>query len=117
MTINWKKPTAMMLGRYQPFHDGHKELFKEILKKTGQVVIMIRDTAGIDNSNPFNFENVKKNIEIGLEEYKGKFEIIKVPNITNICYGRDVGYKIEQIKLSKEIEDISATKIRKQLKS
>tara|TARA_B100000586_G_C19913867_1_gene344352 strand:- start:73 stop:426 length:354 start_codon:yes stop_codon:yes gene_type:complete len=116
MTINWKKPTAMMLGRYQPFHDGHKALFKEIIRRTGQVVIMIRDTGGTDNSNPFDFENVKKNIEVGLEEYKGKFEIIKVPNITNICYGRDVGYKIEQIKLSKEIEDISATKIRKQLK-
>ena len=41
MTINWKKPTAQMLGRFQPFHDGHKTLFKEILKKTGQVVIMI----------------------------------------------------------------------------
>jgi hypothetical protein len=40
------------------------------------------------------------------------FEVVRVPNITNICYGRDVGYKIEEIKLSKQIEDISATKIR-----
>ncbi len=116
MTINWKKPTAQMLGRFQPFHDGHKTLFKEILKRTGQVIIMIRDTSGTDDSNPFDFETVKKNIESNLTEYEGKFEVIKVPNITNICYGRDVGYKIEQIKLSKEIEDISATKIRKQLK-
>ena len=62
MTINWKKPTAMMLGRYQPFHNGHKALFKEIIRKTGQVVIMIRNTEGIDDSNPFNFETVKRNI-------------------------------------------------------
>ena len=55
MTINWKKPTAQMLGRFQPFHDGHKTLFREILKRTGQVVIMIRDTSGTDDSNPFDF--------------------------------------------------------------
>jgi len=115
MTINWKKPTAMMLGRYQPFHNGHKALFKEIIRKTGQVVIMIRNTEGIDDSNPFNFETVKRNIEVSLKKYKGKFEIVKVPNITNICYGRGVGYKIEQIKFAKEIEEISATKIRKQI--
>ena len=117
MTINWKKPTALMLGRFQPFHDGHKTLFKEILKKTGQVIIMIRDTSGTDDSNPFDFNTVKKNIKKSLDqEYKGKFEVIKVPNITNICYGRGVGYEIEQISLSKEIEEISATKIRKKMK-
>ena len=116
MTINWKKPTAQMLGRFQPFHDGHKTLFREILKRTGQVVIMIRDTSGTDDSNPFDFNTMKQNIDYSLKEYEGKFEVIKVPNITNICYGRGVGYKIEQISLSKEIEDISATKIRKKMK-
>ena len=116
MTINWKKPTASMLGRYQPFHDGHKALFKEILKRTGQVIIMIRDTSGTDDSNPFNFNTVKKNIENNLKEYEGKFEVIKVPNITNVCYGRGVGWKVEQIELPKEIEEISATKIRKKMK-
>ena len=117
MSINWKKPTAQMLGRFQPFHDGHKTLFKEILKKTGQVIIMIRDTSGTDDSNPFDFNTVKQNIDEALKEYDGKFEVIKVPNITNICYGRGVGYKIEQISLSKEIEEISATEIRKKMKT
>ncbi len=116
MTINWKKPTAQMLGRFQPFHDGHKTLFKEILKKTGQVIIMIRDTSGTDDSNPFDFNTVKMNIDAALKKYEGKFEVIKVPNITNICYGRGVGYKIEKISLSKEIEGISATEIRKKMK-
>ena len=116
MTINWKKPTAQMLGRFQPFHDGHKTLFKEILKRTGQVIIMIRDTSGTDDSNPFNFDIVKKNIESNLTEYEGKFEVIKVPNITNICYGRGVGYKIEEIVLPEKIQKISATKIRDKMR-
>ena len=77
---------------------------------------MIRDTSGTDDSNPFDFETVRKNIENNLKEYEGKFEVIKVPNITNVCYGRGVGWKIEQIFLPKEIEKISATKIRNKMK-
>ena len=112
--INYNKPTAQMLGRWQPFHDGHLALFKEILKKTGQVCIMVRTITKSEN-NPFEFEDIKKRIEEKLKDYVGKFEIIKVPNITNICYGRDVGYKIEEIVLSKKIQEISATEIRSKL--
>jgi nicotinamide mononucleotide adenylyltransferase len=113
--IDYNKPTAQMLGRWQPFHAGHLELFKKILEKTGQVIIMVRDMPQTEN-NPFVFEDIKKRIEEKLKDYVGKFEVIKVPNITNICYGRDVGYKIEEIVLPKEIQEISATKIRKNLK-
>lgn len=112
--IDYKKPTAQMLGRWQPFHDGHLALFKKILKKTGQVIIMVRDMPQTEN-NPFIFQDIKKRIEEKLKNYVGKFDVIKVPNITNICYGRDVGYKIEEINLSKKIQEISATKIRKQI--
>ena len=104
-----------MLGRWQPFHDGHLELFKKILEKTGQVIIMVRDMPKSEN-NPFKFKQIKKNIEEKLKDYIGKFDVIKVPNITNICYGRDVGYNIEEIVLPKEIQKISATKLRKKLK-
>ena len=111
-----KKPTAQMLGRWQPWHAGHQKLFEEILKKTGQVNIMVRDVKGVDD-NPFNFETVKKNIEDRLNpEFEGRFKIMMVPNITNICYGRGVGYKIEEIELSKEIQEISATKIRAKMR-
>ena len=51
-----------------------------------------------------------------LKDFEQRIKIIQVPNITNICYGRDVGYKIEEIVLSEEIQDISATKIRKKLR-
>ena len=118
MSYQWdnKKPTAQMLGRWQPFHDGHYNLFKEIIKKTGQVSIQIRDVQGVDD-NPFDFETVKKSIEDRLNpEFEGRFKIMIVPNITNICYGRGVGYKIEEIELSKEIQEISATKIRAQMR-
>ena len=105
-----------MLGRWQPFHDGHLALFKEILKRTGQVQIMVRTMPKSDN-NPFEFEDIKKRIEEKLKDYVGKFEVIKVANITNICYGRDVGYKIEEIVLPKQIQEISATKIRQEMKN
>jgi len=110
--IDWNKPTALMLGRWQPWHQGHQELFKKSLERTGQVVIMVRSLPRSEN-NPYTFLQVKDKIEEALKEYQGKFEIIQVPNITNICYGRDVGYKVEEIVLPDKIQAISATKIRK----
>ncbi len=110
-----KKPTAQMLGRWQPWHAGHQKLFEEILKKTGQVNIMVRDVQGVDD-NPFNFETVKKNISEALKDFTGRFKITLVPNITNICYGRKVGYKMEEIVLDEKTQQISATKIRAQMR-
>jgi len=112
---NNKAPTAQMLGRWQPWHGGHQKLFEKILEKTGQVLIMVRDVQGVDD-NPFDFETVKSNIEKALVDYEGKYKIILVPNITNICYGRGVGYKIEEIVLDEETQKISATKIRQQMR-
>lgn len=111
LKIDYKKPTAQMLGRFQPFHKGHFELFKKILEKTGQVIIMVRDCDG--DNNPYPFKTVKRKIIKRLKEFKGMFEVIRVPNVTHICYGRDVGYNIDKINLPFEIEKISATKIRK----
>ena len=110
-----KKPTAQMLGRWQPWHEGHQVLFEEIIKKTGQVNIMVRDVQGVGD-NPFDFETVKKNIEIALKNYKNRIKISLVPNITNICYGRGAAYRIEEVILSEEIQKISATKIRKEMR-
>jgi nicotinamide mononucleotide adenylyltransferase len=118
MTYEWdnRKPTTQMLGRWQPFHDGHYALFQEIIKKTGQVCIQIRDVQGVDD-NPFDFKTVKKNIEERLNpKFKGQFKIMLVPNITNISYGRGVGYKIEEVVLPEEIQKISATKIRAKMR-
>jgi len=107
-----RKPTALMVGRYQPFHDGHKALIVEALKRVGQVCIAVRDTLGTDDKNPFSFEYVRARIEHGLREYEGRFVVVPVPNISTIFYGRDVGYLIERIELPSAVEEISATRIR-----
>ena len=104
-----------MLGRWQPWHDGHQKLFEQILKKTGQVNIMVRDVQGVED-NPFDFETVKKNIVNALKDFKERIKISLVPNITNICYGRGVGYKIEEIVLDQKTQEISATMIRKKMR-
>tara|TARA_B100001123_G_C14764611_1_gene810153 strand:+ start:41 stop:436 length:396 start_codon:yes stop_codon:yes gene_type:complete len=124
--FDWKKPTVEMLGRWQPWHKGHTELFKKALKKTGQVCIMYRDVGGVDagldgqSDNPFHFEEVKKNIIEGLSKYgfiEGKeYIVIKVPNIIDISYGRGVGYSFTEHDLGEEIHKISATNIRKDMR-
>lgn len=109
------RPTGLMIGRFQPFHDGHKKLFETILEKEGQVLIAVRDTHGLDEKNPFSFNKVARGINAALREYQNKYQIIQIPNITGVYYGRDVGYKVEQIHLGAEIESISATSIRKKM--
>ena len=124
--FDWKKPTVQMLGRWQPWHDGHTELFKRALQKTRQVCIMYRDVEGVDagvegqTDNPFGFEEVKKNIIVELSKHnfeEGRdYVVIKVPNIINISYGRGVGYSFTEHDLGKKIHAISATNIRKELR-
>jgi len=114
--FDWQKETVQMLGRWQPWHPGHRALFERAIAKTGQVVIQIRDCQGWNGSNPFAIEQVKSYIRRDLDTlYQGQYEIQVVPNIVNITYGRDVGYKIEQEVFDDATHSISATKIRKEL--
>lgn len=114
--FDWKKETVLLLGRYQPWHDGHRALFERAIAKSGQVIIQVRDCQGWNKSNPFEFDKVKKFIRRDLDPiYQGQYEIMLVPNITEIVYGRDVGYKISQETFTDEIHSISATKIRKEM--
>ena len=123
--FDWKKPTVQMLGRWQPWHKGHQELFKRCVKKTGQVIIQVRDVEGASggqgqDDNPFSWEDVCKDIETNLKIngfVRGDdYEIMLVPNITNITYGRGVGYVFEEEVFDEEITSISATKIRAELR-
>ena len=129
--FDWKRPTVQMLGRWQPWHDGHTALFKKALETTGQVCIMIRDVYNFDgdagagrtakqNDNPFGEIDVIQNIEKALrkEGYENGYEylILCVPNIVDISYGRGVGYTFTEHDLGEEIHNISATKIRKQMR-
>ena len=122
-------PTVQMLGRWQPWHDGHTELFKRCHAMTGQVAIMIRQVPekreansrvpGQDD-NPFDIETVMGNIVAGLQ-HEGftldeDYVIMVVPNIVDISYGRGVGYTFTEHDLGKEVHNISATKIRAQMR-
>ena len=125
--FDWKKPTVEMLGRWQPWHDGHTELFKRALAKTGQVCIMYRDVGGVhagvegQDDNPFQFEEVKNSIITGLAlhgfEEGNQYVVIKVPNIIDISYGRGVGYTFTEHDLGEKIHKISATNIRKDMRN
>ena len=129
--FDYKKPTVQMLGRWQPWHDGHTELFKKALTLTGQVVIMVRDVFNFDgdagagrtvvqDDNPFGMIQTVEGIERGLAEHgftNGKeYLILEVPNIVDISYGRGVGYTFTEHDLGKDIHEISATKIRAQMR-
>ena len=121
-----------MLGRWQPWHDGHTELFKKALAETGQVVIMVRDVGGIvgvdagggrtmvQNDNPFDFSKVVVNIRNELEKHgyrmNEQYIVIKVPNVVDISYGRGVGYTFTEHDLGEDVHKISATNIRAHLR-
>jgi len=129
MSFDPLNPTVQMLGRWQPWHDGHTELFKRCHAMTGQVAIMIRQVPekreansrvpGQDD-NPFDIDTVKQNIIEGLAKegftFDEDFVIMVVPNIVDIGYGRGVGYTFTEHDLGKEIHSISATKIRAQMR-
>ena len=127
-----QKPTVQLLGRWQPWHDGHTELIKKALEITGQVCIMVRDVGGIvgedagdgrttvQDDNPFTFNEVRKNIINALYDeniaHNKHYIIMKVPNIVDISYGRGVGYTFTEHDLGEKIHQISATEIRAQMR-
>jgi adenylylsulfate kinase len=116
-TFDPKKPTVLCVGRYQPFHDGHKALIGEGIRRVGQVCVAVRDTQGVGDNNPFPFEYVRARIEHALREFEGRFVVMPLPNISTIFYGRDVGYSIERIELDHVLEQISATTARRRIQA
>ncbi len=103
---------SLFIGRYQPFHEGHKSLMEVELNEGHDVVIALRDTE-IDEKNPYSIEERKIFINEKMKEWIGRYEIITIPDITRVCYGRGVGWDIREIRLDEETEKISATNIRK----
>jgi len=107
---------SMFIGRWQPWHKGHRWLIDNRLKQDKNVLICIREVDKSD-SNPYNPMEVKANIEKELAELikVNKVKVIIIPDIESINYGRGVGYDIIEHVPPKQIGDISATKIRKKL--
>ena len=114
--FEWRRETVQMLGRWQPWHAGHRALFERLLERTGQVIIQIRDVQGWQGSNPFEAEQVKRFIRRDLDPlYQGQYDIQIVPNIVHIGWGRAVGYTSGEETFDESVTKISATEIRKQM--
>lgn len=108
---------AMFVGRWQPLHKGHQSLFEEAMNEGKNILICIRDVEP-DEKNPFSAEDVRKNImdHYSDEVKDGKVKVMVIPDICSIEFGRGVGYDIIERIPPTEIADISATKIREQMK-
>ena len=107
---------AMFVGRWQPLHKGHQELFKQAMDDGKNVLICIRDVQP-DEKNPFTAEQVRENITnfYSQEQTEGKVKVMVIPDICSIEFGRGVGYDIIERVPPQEIGEISATKIRKEM--
>jgi len=112
------KQYSMLVGRYQPFHDGHKWLMNQCLDEGKNVLICIRDIEP-DNKNPYTSEEVYNNVSQELSELisAGRVKVIIIPDIESVNFGRGVGYDIIEHIPPQEVGDISATKIREQLRN
>ena len=117
--FDWKKPTVQLLGRWQPWHSGHTALFERALEEYGQVVIQVRDMPK-DNDNHFSYEEVCHKIRDSLQAaghmYTEQYIIMRVPNIVDISYGREVGYTLTEQDLGSTIHEVSSTKIRDEMR-
>jgi cytidyltransferase-like protein len=105
---------AMFVGRWQPLHTGHQELFKRAMDEGKNVLICIRDIQP-DEKNPFTAQQVLENIT---EFYQNepRVKVMVIPDICSIEFGRGVGYDIIEHVPPTAIGEISATKIREQLR-
>jgi cytidyltransferase-like protein len=107
---------AMFVGRWQPLHKGHQELFKQAMDEGKNVLICIRDGQP-NEKNPFTAQEVRENImnHYSEEVESGKVQVMVIPDICSVEFGRGVGYDIIERIPPTEIGEISATKIRKEM--
>ena len=114
-TLIMEKKTSLFVGRWQPFHEGHKTLIETVLKTGKPVTIAIRDTE-IDHKNPFSTNERWTMIQKALAKYGALVKIIVIPDIDEICYGREVGYAIRYVEMDNSVKKISGTKTREAMK-
>ena len=109
---------SLFIGRWQPWHDGHRWLIDQRLNQGKKVWLAIRDVP-VDENNPYSPEQVLDNLTNELLDLieEGKVMISIIPDIESVNYGRGVGYEIIEHVPPTEIKEISATKIRQQLRN
>jgi nicotinamide mononucleotide adenylyltransferase len=107
---------SLFIGRWQPLHKGHKELFRQVINEGGKVCVAIRN-GEVNDKNPFQVSEVMSMIskEMKPEIEAGKLMVMQIPDICSVEFGRGVGYDIIEHIPPPEVAEISATKIRKEL--
>jgi nicotinamide mononucleotide adenylyltransferase len=112
-----KEKYDLYIGRWQPWHDGHQWLINQSLQKGKNVCIAIRDVE-TDDKNPWEPHQIFNALTNRFKEeiLSGRIKLTIIPDIDSINIGREVGYDIVEHVPSDEIAQISATKIREQLK-
>lgn len=119
-TFDYKKPTVQLLGKWQPWHEGHVELFKKALTITGQVVIMVREVYGTEEDAPFGEINVIDSIKQSLEAegyYDGQhYIILVVPNIVDVSYGNNNSVGFTEHNIGTDGEVSKSSRIREKLR-
>ena len=107
---------SMFIGRWQPWHKGHRWLIDQRIKENKNVLICVREVQK-DDKNPYDPNQVRKNVEKELSDLveSEKVKVIVIPDIESVNYGRGVGYDIIEHIPPENIGNISATKIRKKL--
>jgi nicotinamide mononucleotide adenylyltransferase len=107
---------SLFIGRWQPLHKGHKELFRQVINEGGKVCVAIRN-GEVNEKNPFQVIEVMSMIaeEMKPEIEAGKLMVMQIPDICSVEFGRGVGYDIIEHIPPPEVAEISATKIRKEL--
>jgi adenylylsulfate kinase len=108
---------AMFIGRWQPLHDGHKAMFQKAMQEGKNILICVRD-GEVNEKNPFTSQQVKENIEINYASFfkQGEVKVVIIPDICSVEFGRGVGYDVIEHIPPSEIAEISATKIREEMK-
>ena len=105
---------ALFIGRWQPFHNGHKWLIEQKLSEGIPVLIAVRDIVP-DAKNPFSTGQTINMIQHVFRSWGRDVKVMRIPDIESVNYGRGVGYEVNEHVPPKDIGFISATSIRNQI--
>ena len=114
-TTNASKKYAIFVGRFQPYHQGHISLIMQKINEGIPALIMVRDIAP-DEKNPFTTEQTVEMIEKYHAAKGHDVQVIIIPDMESVNFGRGVGYEINEFTPPENIGWISATGIRNSIK-
>ena len=108
---------SMFIGRWQPWHEGHRWLIDQRLNEGKNVLLCIRDVEP-DEKNPWTAEQIHSNLSAQLIELilAGRVKLMIIPDIESVNIGRGIGYDVIEHVPPQEVHDISATKVREKMR-